>query len=61
MCPGNVRSTYEVSPTWLLKHELNRDDPIVYANEEGGRPTGSQGMQGAGEIVFPGEENINQY
>lgn len=46
---------------WLLKHELNRDDPIVYANEEGGRPTGSQGMQGAGEIVFPGEENIIQY
>lgn len=58
----NVRSyTHKVSPTWLPKHELNREDSNKHANVDREasalhkKTTGDGGMPRAGERAVPRE------
>jgi len=62
LSPRNVRSyTHKVSPTWLPKHELNREDSNKHANVDREasalhkKTTGNWGMPRAGERAVPRE------
>lgn len=67
MSPSNVRSyTYKVSPTWMPKHERNKDNTNEYAKHDKEKPIGPQlntenyrqlRTAGVGHVVFPKEKH----
>lgn len=66
------KDNHKVSPRWLAKHELNKDDITRHAKVDkenswglnpAHRTTDNSGMLRAGEMVFPGKSTqmLSQY